>query len=92
MVTMKDGTLRYAIHQPFQRPSRSPAASVMRIETKGDIPFQTFAIARIPPQSPAIDPTERSICPSTITLSMPMARIAVKTDCRKRFDMLRGSR
>src|SRR5688572_17029392 len=44
------------------------------------------------PMSPARAPTERSICPATMTSTMPMARMEVTDICRASSERLRGLR
>ncbi len=41
---------------------------------------------------PASAPTERSICPATMTSTIPMARIEVTDICRASSERLRGIR
>jgi hypothetical protein len=49
-------------------------------------------MAATPPSRPAIAPTDRSICPATITITMPMARREVTHIWRVRSERLRGER
>ena len=47
-------------------------------------------IADSAPRNPACAPTERSICPATITSTIPIARMAVMDICRASSERLRG--
>jgi len=46
----------------------------------------------MPPVKPASEPADRSMWPVIITMTIPMARIEVNTDCLNRLDRFRGLR
>ena len=51
-----------------------------------------IAYAAMPPANPRTDPTDRSMLPDTITISMPTARIAVTDIWVIRLDRFREVR
>ncbi|MNP60130.1 hypothetical protein D3C76_1551830 [compost metagenome] len=55
-------------------------------------PNQTSNIAATPPNSPIIEPTERSISAEIITNTMPTARMPVIAVWRSRLEILRALR
>ncbi len=89
-VTINDGTLRYATHQPFQAPSNRPSTSVTAIVSGSGQPSQTSKIAATPPSRPIIDPTDRSISAEIMTKTIPTARMPVMAVWRSRFETLRA--
>lgn len=54
-------------------------------------PFLITRIADTAPVSATTDPTERSMCPPMITITMPMARIRMYEYCRTMLVRLPGA-
>jgi D-xylose transport system permease protein len=69
-------------------PSTTAAAS----DGTSPQPSHVSSMAAMPPVRPATDPTERSICPLTMTISMPTASTPVTAVCRIKLEKLRASR
>src|SRR5579859_1314171 len=96
-VTMKDGTPRWAIHQPWAapitppstRPSASDAAQFQPAPT-GNI--WACSTAMIMPVKPSTEPTDRSICRVTMTSTMPVVMMPTTLVCTARFHRLRAVR
>ena len=81
---MNEGTRSHATSEPWRNPASAPSASVAGNARASGQPALTDRIAAIPPRSPAIAPTERSISPVTMTMTMPTARSEVTDICRAR--------
>lgn len=68
----------------------SPRTNVtMMVSGKGQ-PSQTSQIAATPPNSPIIEPTERSISAEIMTNTIPTARMPVIAVWRNRLETLRA--
>jgi hypothetical protein len=57
-----------------------------------EYPRSLSANAAMPPAKPSTEPTERSMLPETITISIPTASTPVTDICVIRLERLRGVR
>ena len=89
-VTMNAGMPTYATQKPCQAPMSAPRA---RHRSTASIQGTSYLVIMIAPAAPtkaATDPTERSMCRATITMTMPMARIRIWAFWTTRFETLSG--
>ena len=91
-VTIKAGMPAYAVNAPCNAPINAPTA--IPANSDGNSPQCSEVCTRTAamPVIPTSDPTERSICPARITITMPTARMPVTAVWRIRFEKFRGSR
>src|SRR5688500_17941684 len=69
-----------------------PTTIAKKIDGKSPNSYVVIDSAAIPPANPRTDPTERSMFPETITISIPTASIAVNDICVARLERLVGVR
>ncbi len=72
-VTMKAGMPTYAIQKPCQAPTIRPMTRAPMIASHQGKPRSRINTPEIAPMKAAIEPTDRSMCPATMTRTMPMA-------------------
>src|SRR5262245_1070341 len=89
-VVMKGLTLRNAMMSPFASPTAAPAT--IPATTPATIPASSMTMLAMQPDSAAVEPTERSKPPPTMTKVMPMAITAMIEDCTRMFVRLNGER
>src|SRR4051812_40197842 len=89
-VVMNGLTLRNAITRPFASPTAAPAA--IPATTPAAIPASSITMAAMHPDSAAVEPTERSKPPPTMTKVMPMAMTAMIEDCTRMLVRFNGER
>src|SRR6266699_1419841 len=89
-VVMNGLTPSLAMMRPLARPTAAPAA--IPASTPAAIPNFTIVIAAIHPAKAAVEPTERSKPPPTMTKVMPMAITAMIDDCTRILVRLNGER
>ncbi len=89
-VVMKGLTLRNAMTRPLASPTAAPA--MIPAATPAAIPASSMTMLAIQPDSAAVDPTERSKPPPTMTNVMPMAITAMIEDCTRILVRLKGER
>ena len=82
----------FATHAPFQRPTAIPINSAISTDTIGEKVPAVSIMATTVAQSPKSDPTDRSISPCAITISIPSATTAVIEDWRNRLMTFRSLR
>ncbi len=74
-VTMNAGTITRETQNPCQAPTRIPTTRPTRMPTGQATPQSAMTFATTIPVNAATEPTERSMCPAMITITMPIARI-----------------
>ena len=89
-VVMNGLTLRNAITRPLASPTAAPAA--IPAATPAAIPASSMTMAATQPDSAAVEPTDRSKPPPTMTKVMPMAITAMIEDCTRMLVRLSGDR
>ena len=89
-VVMNGLTLSQAMVTPLTRPTSAPAA--MPAATPAAMPASSITMLATQPDSAAVEPTERSKPPPTITKVMPMAITAMIEDCTRMLVRLSGER
>src|SRR5919201_1026919 len=89
-VVMNGLTLRKAMTRPLARPTAAPA--MMPAVTPAAIPASSITMLAMQPDRAAVDPTERSKPPPTMTNVMPMAITAMIEDCTRILVRLNGER
>ena len=101
-VAMKGATLNRVTRMPFTSPTSVPTASETSTTThtagysttsKASIRSPCSSTPATTPESPSVDPTDRSMPPLRMTNSMPSARIAFIATCLvivMRFDTVRN--
>ena len=89
-VVMKGLTWRNAITSPFPSPTSAPAAIPARLPAA--IPACSMTMLAMQPESAAVEPTERSKPPPTITNVIPIAITAMIEDCTRIFVRLSGDK
>src|SRR5262245_60874343 len=89
-VVVKGLTFRNAMISPLASPTAAPAA--IPAMTPAAIPASSITIAATQPASAAVEPTERSKPPPTMTKVMPMAMTAMIEDCTRMLVRLSGER
>ena len=72
-VTMNDGMPTYAIQNPCQAPRRAESGASATARDHGTS-CSIIRIAASAPTNAASEPTDRSMCPAMITITMPIAR------------------
>lgn len=70
---MNDGIPTNAIQNPCQAPITAPASTHTTTATGHGMSLRTMRTADIAPMNPATDPTDRSMWPLMITMTIPMA-------------------
>ena len=89
-VVIKPGIPIFATQKPFHAPTRTPIPIPSSTAAhQGKFHFWN-AMAMTIPQKPATEPTDKSIWPMTMTISIPMARISTYALPDKRFWKLEG--
>ena len=76
-VTMNDGMPTYAIQKPWKAPMSPPATRAALTAAGHGRSYRTMSTAADAPVKAAIEPTDRSMWPLMITMTMPMARIRI---------------
>ena len=76
-VTMNDGMRKKATNQPCAAPMTAPATRQARVAGTKCQPSWTISTAASAPMKPTTEPTDRSMCPATITSSMPNAMMTM---------------
>src|SRR5262245_15464587 len=89
-VVMNGLTLRKAMTTPLASPTAAPA--MMPAATPAAIPASSMTMLAMQPESAAVEPTERSKPPPTITKVIPMAITAMIEDCTRMLVRLNGDR
>src|SRR3989454_71971 len=89
-VVMNGLTLRKAMTSPFASPTAAPA--ITPATTPAAIPASIITMLATQPASAAVEPTERSKPPPTITKVMPMAITAMIEDCTSTLVRLSGDK
>src|SRR5262245_42357051 len=89
-VVMKGWTLRTAMTSPLASPTAAPAMTPAA--TPAAIPASSMTMLAMQPDSAAVEPTERSKPPPTMTNVMPMAITAMIEDCTRMLVRLKGER
>ena len=89
-VVMNGLTLRNAITRPLASPTAAPAA--IPAATPAAMPASSITMAATQPDSAAVEPTDRSKPPPTMTKVMPMAITAMIEDCTRMLVRLSGDR
>src|SRR5579871_1865554 len=89
-VVMNGLTPSHAMTSPLARPTTAPAMTPATMPITS--PALTIAMAATQPASAAVEPTERSNPPPTITKVMPMAITAMIDDCTRMLVRLSGDR
>jgi len=89
-VVMKGLTLRNAMTRPLASPTAAPAT--IPAATPAAIPASSMTMLAMQPDSAAVEPTERSKPPPTMTNVMPMAITAMIEDCTRMLVRLKGER
>src|SRR5262249_34754620 len=89
-VVMKGLTLRNAMTRPFASPTAAPA--LIPAATPAAIPASSMTMLAMQPDSAAVEPTERSKPPPTMTNVMPMAITAMIEDCTRILVRLKGKK
>src|SRR6266540_2337431 len=89
-VVMNGLTLRNPMTRPLASPTAAPA--MMPAATPAAIPASSITMLAMQPESAAVEPTERSKPPPTITKVMPMAITAMIEDCTRMLVRLNGER
>src|SRR5262249_38119997 len=89
-VVMKGLTLRNAMTSPLASPTAAPA--MIPAITPAAIPASSMTMLAMQPDSAAVEPTERSKPPPTMTKVMPMAITAMIEDCTRILVRLKGER
>ncbi len=72
---MNAGIPTKATQKPCQAPMATPTSRPARTPTHQGIPCRTTTVALTAPTSATTEPTERSMCPAMMTITMPIARI-----------------
>ena len=85
-VTRNDGMRRNATRVPLMAPTTTPTARPAR--TPGTNPKSAIVMAAVTDESPAMEPTERSISAQAITNVMPTATTVMIAVCRRMFRRL----
>ena len=73
-VTMKAGMPTKATQNPCHAPTSAAMASEMTTASHHGYSIFTARTPEMAPMNAATDPTERSMCPAMMTMTMPMAR------------------
>ena len=89
-VTMNAGMPTYATQNPCQAPISAPSTRQATTARNHGTSHLVIMIAEQAPTKAATDPTDRSMWPATITITMPMARIRIWAFCTTRFETLSG--
>src|SRR6478735_480344 len=89
-VTMKAGMPTYATQNPCQTPTSAPTTSESSTATSQGSSHWVSMIAQRPPTNATTDPTDRSMCPATITMTMPIASTMTYAFCWMRLATLFG--
>jgi len=89
-VVMNGLTLRAAMTRPLARPTSAPERTPAIAPAA--IPASSITMLAMQPDNAAVEPTERSNPPPTITKVMPMAITAMTEDCTRRLVRLSGDR
>jgi hypothetical protein len=76
-VTMNDGMRKYATNQPCAAPMSAPAARHTSVAGTKCHSCCTISTAASAPMKPHTEPTDRSMCPATMTSSMPSAMMTM---------------
>ena len=74
-VTMKAGTITRDTQNPCHMPTRMPATMPTTMPNGHANPQSAIAVATTMPTNAATEPTERSMWPAMITITIPIARI-----------------
>ena len=72
-VTMKAGIPAYATQSPCHAPTATPTASAASTPAHQGMPSRMTSTAETAPVSATTDPTDRSMWPPMITMTMPIA-------------------
>jgi hypothetical protein len=73
---MKAGMPTKAIQNPCHAPTAAPTSSATMTAANHGSCHSVMAMAEIAPTIATTEPTERSMCPAMITMTMPTARIS----------------
>ncbi len=73
---MNAGMPTKATQNPCHAPTTAPTTSESRTATNQGRPHWFIAIAAIAPTMATTEPTDRSMWPAMITMTMPIARIS----------------
>ncbi len=74
-VTMNAGTMIRETQKPCHVPTRMPTTRPTTMPSGQAIPQSAIVLATTMPVNAATEPTDRSMCPAMITITMPIARI-----------------
>ncbi len=74
-VTMKAGIPTNATQKPCQAPTTRPTAIAARTPIHHGAPFLMTSVAETAPVSATSEPTDRSMCPAMMTITIPIARM-----------------
>ena len=74
-VTMKAGTITRDTQKPCHMPTRIPATMPTAMPRGHAIPQSAMVLATTIPTNAATEPTDRSMCPAMITITIPIARM-----------------
>ncbi len=74
-VVMNAGIPTKATQKPCQAPIAAPTSRPARTPTHQGWSWRITIVALTAPTSATTEPTDRSMCPAMITITMPIARI-----------------
>ena len=74
-VTMNAGIPKYAIQKPCHAPTRAPTTRQRTAATGQGRPHCVIITPAIAPLKATTEPTDRSMWPAMMTITMPMARM-----------------
>ncbi len=89
-VTMKAGMPTKAIQKPCHTPTSAPMPSERMTESHHGRPHCTANTPEQAPTKAATDPTDRSMWPAMMTITMPIASTRMYPFCTTRFEMFCG--
>ena len=89
-VTMNAGIPTYATQKPCHMPMTAPTTRQISTASGHGTSCLVIKIAPTAPTNAATEPTDRSMCRATITITMPIARIRIWAFWTTRFDTLSG--
>ena len=74
-VTMKAGMPTEATQKPCQAPTSAPTTRPRTMASGHGTSYRVIAMATVAPTNAATDPTDRSMWPAMMTITIPIARI-----------------
>jgi hypothetical protein len=87
-VTIKAGTLAYAISTPFHEPISTPASRVIEIAVALFKPAFVTKYADNAPKKPVTAPTDKSNFPAIRQNDIPIDNMPTMETCQRRFEIL----